>query len=283
MKKEKHLGTINIPSALSPNSSQGGASSSNASAQRRSLFLFRKFALGEHCSCIRDGDGIDDPVQDNRPRLLIVGLRRWPFIDFQVWDFPEQLDFFDPTFDTSAIFGEYEALIFVINAQVTMDSYYSGLKDPDVTLISDQNMDDYSEPVYLEEAMIIDQNTDDYSSKLEDPEENWITDRDDQEFTHDYLAATKVRSLLEDQIIENEEGDVENMLPEDEEDEKHEIPEVETKKRSPCVIFDNLNGEVKHCNSTTKLVSLSQLIGTWEIEITPEENLDITELGKKSE
>ena len=82
---------------------------------------------------------------------------------------------------------------------------------------------------------------------------------------------TKVRSLLEDQIIENEEGDVENRLPGDEEEEEHEIPEVETKKWSPCVIFDNLNGEVKRCNSTTKLVSLSQLIGTWEVEITPEE------------
>lgn len=40
------------------------------------------------------------------------------FIDFQVWDFPGQMDFFDPTFDTTAIFGEVGALVFVIDSQV---------------------------------------------------------------------------------------------------------------------------------------------------------------------
>ena len=40
------------------------------------------------------------------------------FIDFQVWDFPGQIDFFDPTFDLDSIFGEMGALIFVIDAQV---------------------------------------------------------------------------------------------------------------------------------------------------------------------
>ncbi|CAG8642857.1 4308_t:CDS:2, partial [Dentiscutata heterogama] len=44
------------------------------------------------------------------------------------------------------------------------------LEDPNVTLISDQNMDDYSGPIYLEEAMIIDQNTDDYKNL--EPQEN---------------------------------------------------------------------------------------------------------------
>ncbi|KAF0471047.1 hypothetical protein F8M41_025285 [Gigaspora margarita] len=106
-----------------------------------------------------------------------------------------------------------------------MDGYYS---DPDVTLIADQNMDDYSEQ--LEETIIIDQNMDNYCSRLENPEKNWIINQNDQEFTHDYLAATKVRSLLEDQIIENEEGDVENILLEDEDDESYEIPKVKTLK-----------------------------------------------------
>ncbi|KAF0385800.1 hypothetical protein F8M41_011452 [Gigaspora margarita] len=108
-------------------------------------------------------------------------------------------------------------------------------------------MDNYSE--YIEETIIIDQNMDNY-----------------------------LKSLLEDQIIENEEGNVENILLEDENDENYKIPEVKTLKWLPCVIFDNLNKEIKCCNSTTKLVSLSQLIGTCEIEITLEENSDITEL-----
>ncbi|CAG8701011.1 21641_t:CDS:2 [Cetraspora pellucida] len=60
-------------------------------------------------------------------------------------------------------------------------------------------------------------------------------------------SVTKVKNLLEDQIIQNKEGDVKNIIPEDsEDDENNEIPE---------------------------------LIETWEIKITPEENLDITELG----
>ncbi|KAF0398423.1 hypothetical protein F8M41_009823 [Gigaspora margarita] len=117
-------------------------------------------------------------------------------------------------------------------------------------------MDDGSKPEYLEETMIIDQNIDNYCSRFENPEENWITDQNNQEFTHDYLAATKVRKLLENQIIENKEDDVEYILPKDEEDESHEIPEVKTLKWSPCIIFDNLNEEIKRCNSTTNLVSL---------------------------
>ncbi|GBB95986.1 hypothetical protein RclHR1_02660007 [Rhizophagus clarus] len=103
-------------------------------------------------------DVSEDPVQDHRPRLLIMGLRRsgkssiqkvvfhkmaanetlflestnkiikeniTSFIDFQVWDFPGQIDYFDTaTYDSDVIFGEYGALIFVIDAQ---DDYIEAL------------------------------------------------------------------------------------------------------------------------------------------------------------
>ncbi|KAI9748576.1 MAG: hypothetical protein M1815_003127 [Lichina confinis] len=39
------------------------------------------------------------------------------FMDFQVWDFPGQLDFLDPAFDLESIFGGIGALIWVIDAQ----------------------------------------------------------------------------------------------------------------------------------------------------------------------
>lgn len=39
------------------------------------------------------------------------------FMDFQVWDFPGQLDYLDDTFDFDNIFGELGALIWVIDAQ----------------------------------------------------------------------------------------------------------------------------------------------------------------------
>lgn len=42
----------------------------------------------------------------------------------QIWDFPGQIDFFDPTFDSEQIFGGCGALIFVIDAQ---DDYRQAL------------------------------------------------------------------------------------------------------------------------------------------------------------
>jgi Ras-related GTP-binding protein C/D len=45
-------------------------------------------------------------------------------MDFQVWDFPGQLDYFDPTFDTTEIFSEIGALVWVIDAQ---DEYAESL------------------------------------------------------------------------------------------------------------------------------------------------------------
>lgn len=40
------------------------------------------------------------------------------FVQFQIWDFPGQIDFFDPTFDSDMNFGGCGALVFVIDAQV---------------------------------------------------------------------------------------------------------------------------------------------------------------------
>ncbi|KAG7271378.1 hypothetical protein CRUP_019923 [Coryphaenoides rupestris] len=46
------------------------------------------------------------------------------FVNFQIWDFPGQVDFFDPTFDDDMIFTGTGALIFVIDAQ---DDYVEAL------------------------------------------------------------------------------------------------------------------------------------------------------------
>ncbi|EGV93819.1 Ras-related GTP-binding protein D [Cricetulus griseus] len=40
------------------------------------------------------------------------------FVNFQIWDFPGQIDFFDPTFDYEMIFRGTGALIFVIDSQI---------------------------------------------------------------------------------------------------------------------------------------------------------------------
>lgn len=41
------------------------------------------------------------------------------FVQFQIWDFPGQIDFFDPSFESESIFGGCGALVFVIDAQVS--------------------------------------------------------------------------------------------------------------------------------------------------------------------
>ncbi|RIB01239.1 hypothetical protein C2G38_2296925, partial [Gigaspora rosea] len=120
---------------------------------------------------------------------------------------------------------------------------------------------------------------------LED--ESWNTDLNDYEFmfTHDYLAATKARSLLEDQVIQDEDNDIGDTLSEHDDDDDddddtdyEEIPETKATKLSPCVIVDNLNGAIGRCNSTVSLKSLVQLVGACEVELTPDESLNLTEL-----
>uniref|UniRef100_A0A182QCF8 Ras-related GTP-binding protein n=1 Tax=Anopheles farauti TaxID=69004 RepID=A0A182QCF8_9DIPT len=98
-------------------------------------------------------------ASDDKPRILLMGLRRSgkssiqkvvfhkmspnetlflestnkivkddinnnSFVQFQIWDFPGQIDFFDPTFDSDMIFGGCGALVFVIDAQ---DDYVEAL------------------------------------------------------------------------------------------------------------------------------------------------------------
>ncbi|KAH7160057.1 Gtr1/RagA G protein conserved region-domain-containing protein [Dactylonectria estremocensis] len=56
------------------------------------------------------------------------------FMDFQVWDFPGQIDIFEnPGFDMEAIFGEIGALIWVIDAQ---DDYLEAVMRLNTTILS---------------------------------------------------------------------------------------------------------------------------------------------------
>ncbi|XP_068195250.1 ras-related GTP-binding protein D isoform X2 [Antennarius striatus] len=104
--------------------------------------------------------GVSDLLKgDVKPRILLMGLRRSgkssiqkvvfhkmspsetlflestnkicredvsssSFVSFQIWDFPGQIDFFDPTFDYEMIFRGTGALIFVIDSQ---DDYVDAL------------------------------------------------------------------------------------------------------------------------------------------------------------
>ena len=54
-------------------------------------------------------------------------------MDFQIWDFPGQLDYFDPAFDSGDIFKNIGALIWVIDAQ---DDYTDSLNRLVVTIMN---------------------------------------------------------------------------------------------------------------------------------------------------
>jgi Ras-related GTP-binding protein C/D len=55
------------------------------------------------------------------------------FMDFQVWDLPGHLDYFDPAFDTDNIFEEIGALIWVIDAQ---DEYLDAIQRLNMTILN---------------------------------------------------------------------------------------------------------------------------------------------------
>ncbi|XP_068505131.1 ras-related GTP-binding protein C isoform X3 [Syngnathus scovelli] len=108
----------------------------------------------------------ESPVSAEKPRILLMGRRRSgkssiqkvvfhkmspnetlflestnkiykddisssSFVNFQIWDFPGQVDFCDPTFDSEMIFNGTGALIFVIDAQ---DDYMDALEKLQATV-----------------------------------------------------------------------------------------------------------------------------------------------------
>jgi len=122
-----------------------------------------KYELGEGAGALVPGEGDLEPAE--RPKILLMGLRRSgkssiqkvvfhkmspnetlfleatnkiqkdevsnsSFVQFAIWDFPGQVDFFDPTFDIDMIFSGCGALIFVIDAQ---DDYLEALAKLNVT------------------------------------------------------------------------------------------------------------------------------------------------------
>lgn len=55
---------------------------------------------------------------DSTNKIVKDDINNSSFVQFQIWDFPGQIDFFDPAFDSEMIFGGCGALVFVIDAQV---------------------------------------------------------------------------------------------------------------------------------------------------------------------
>jgi Ras-related GTP-binding protein C/D len=69
---------------------------------------------------------------ENTSKIVKSDISNSSFVQFQIWDFPGQIDFFDGTFDAEAIFGGAGALIFVVDAQ---DDYSDALNKLHQTVI----------------------------------------------------------------------------------------------------------------------------------------------------
>jgi len=68
---------------------------------------------------------------DTTNKIVKNDVSNSSFVQFQIWDFPGQIDFFDTTFDADMIFSGCGALIFVIDAQ---DDYDEALQKLQVTV-----------------------------------------------------------------------------------------------------------------------------------------------------
>jgi Ras-related GTP-binding protein C/D len=117
----------------------------------------REYGYGQPDS---DDTGAGAAVSEAKPRILLMGLRRGgkssiknvvfhkmspnetlflestnkivkdeiensSFVQFQIWDFPGQIDFLHPSFDSDAIFSGAQAVVFVIDSQ---DDYQEALQ-----------------------------------------------------------------------------------------------------------------------------------------------------------
>lgn len=51
-------------------------------------------------------------------KIMKENVSNSAFVDFELWDLPGQIDFFDPSFDADVVFGVRGSLIFIIDAQV---------------------------------------------------------------------------------------------------------------------------------------------------------------------
>ncbi|KAL9875062.1 ras-related GTP-binding protein C isoform X2 [Glossina fuscipes] len=61
---------------------------------------------------------------ESTSKIIKDDINNSSFVQFSIWDFPGQIDFIDPTFDSDMIFGNCGSLVFVIDAK---DDYNEAL------------------------------------------------------------------------------------------------------------------------------------------------------------
>ncbi|EEQ27129.1 GTP-binding protein GTR2 [Microsporum canis CBS 113480] len=82
-------------------------------------------------TAVRHAQLSNPKFRETRPRLLLMGLRS-SFMDFQIWDFPGQLEYLEPSFDQEELFSNLGALVWVIDAQ---DDYLEAVSRLNKTIL----------------------------------------------------------------------------------------------------------------------------------------------------
>jgi hypothetical protein len=156
----------------------------------------------------------------------------------------------------------------------------------------------------LENLNLIESTEDESESEFEDEddggggngcdgnEDESDEDDDSRVFFLDQLAPKIAKEIFKSQIdidiqeSDDDDGDDGGDDGDDGDDESHIldntdgdffiIPSSKPTKLSPCVVIDNYNssGGISRCCSIEKLVPLAQLFGTWEVDVSVEDNSD---------
>lgn len=58
---------------------------------------------------------------ESTSKIVKEDISNSEYVQFSVWDFPGQIDYFDPSFETEKVFDRCGAIIFIIDAQVHRD------------------------------------------------------------------------------------------------------------------------------------------------------------------
>jgi hypothetical protein len=90
----------------------------NGISHARSLFVFRSGKSSIQKVVFHKMSPNETLFLESTSKVQKDDVCHSSFVEFQVWDFPGQIDFFDPAFDSDLIFGGAGALVFVIDAQV---------------------------------------------------------------------------------------------------------------------------------------------------------------------
>ena len=182
-------------------------------------------------------------TSENKPRILLMGLRRSgkssiqkvvfhkmapnetlflestnkivksdisnsSFVQFQIWDFPGQIDFFDQTFDSEAIFSNCGALVFVIDSQ---DNYNEAVTRLHQTVKNAFKVNQkITFEVFIHKA---DGLTDDAKIETSSDIQQQIRETLESEKNHDIHISFHLTSIYDHSIFEAFSKVIQNLIP----------------------------------------------------------------------